>query len=164
MSEPKIRPVSKNELLNELLTKQRKNITQDKKLQYSELKRICKYISLTLFDQDKCSLWSGYVTNSNNINKGIYINFYFRNKKIALHRLLYINYVGDLCDDEYLKFTCDNKGRCCCVHHLQKYKCHPQNNIDEPNEDEFVHNQIKMNDIHKIKNVYDDNSFKLSFE
>lgn len=111
-----------NELLRELLTKQIKSVPQDKKLQYTDLKRICKYIGGSIFDENQCCLWNGYITNVNNTNKGTYINFYFRNKKVALHRLLYINFVGDLGDDEYLKFSCENKGRCCSIAHLRKFQ------------------------------------------
>jgi hypothetical protein len=109
------------ELLNDLIKKQRKNISYDKRLNFNELKRMCKYIDGSLFDESKCCLWTGYVTNLNNPNKGIYINFYFRGKKPVLHRLLYTNFVDDLNDNEYLKFTCPNKGICCNVKHLQKF-------------------------------------------
>lgn len=111
-----------NEILKELIVKQLKVIPQDKKLQYTDLKRICKYISSSIFDENKCCLWSGYVTNANKSDKGTYVNFYFRQKKAALHRLLYINFVGELSDDEYLKFNCDNKGTCCNIKHLKKFK------------------------------------------
>ena len=58
----------------------------------------------------------------NNSNKGTYVNFYFRNKKVALHRLLYSNFVAPLDSSEYLKFNCDNKGICCNINHYEKYK------------------------------------------
>ena len=58
----------------------------------------------------------------NNMHKGTYINFYFKNKKVALHRLLYSNYVSPLTIHEYLKFSCENKGVCCNVTHYKKYK------------------------------------------
>jgi hypothetical protein len=109
-------------LLKELLQKQLKDIPLDKKFQYNDLRRLCKYINKSLFDETKCSLWTGYVTNINNSNKGMYINFYYRKKKIALHRLLYANFVEHISDDEYLKFTCDNKGSCCNVNHLKKFR------------------------------------------
>lgn len=110
------------ELLNELLSKQLKNVPSEKKLCYIDLKRMSNYLPHSIFDENKCSLWTGYVTNANNAAKGVYINFYFRGKKAALHRLLYINFIGPLADDEYLKFNCDNKGKCCCVAHLKKFK------------------------------------------
>lgn len=86
------------------------------------MKRICKYINNSIFDEDECCLWNGYITNINNTNKGTYVNFYFRNKKVALHRLLYSNFVAPLSSSEYLKFNCNNKGICCNVNHYEKYK------------------------------------------
>lgn len=114
--------VSKNELLSELVTRQLDSVAPERRLGYSDLKRICKYLESSIFDEENCSLWSGYVTNSNNDNKGTYINFYFRKKKVALHRLLYCNFVEDISDSEYLKFSCENKGRCCNIHHLRKFQ------------------------------------------
>lgn len=110
------------DLLTELLSKQLKDIPIDKKLRFSDLRRICKYISGNIFDESTCCLWSGYVTNLHHITKGVYVNLYFKGKKTALHRLLYINFVGPLSDDEYLKFNCENKGKCCSVNHLKKFK------------------------------------------
>lgn len=109
-------------ILNELLSKQLKNISSDKKLQYADLKRISKYISTSVFDENQCCIWNGYVTNTNNMNKGIYINFFFRGNKVALHRLLYSNFIGELSPCEYLKFTCENKGKCCNILHLKKFQ------------------------------------------
>lgn len=109
-------------VLNELLAKQLKSIPSDKKLQYADLKRISKYISTSMFDENQCCTWEGYITNTNNLNKGVYINFFFRGNKVALHRLLYSNFVGPLSSSEYLKFTCKNKGKCCNVMHLQKFQ------------------------------------------
>lgn len=111
----------KNIFFNELLKKQIVGVPSDKKLTYNDIKRISKFITSSVFDKKKCSLWNGYITNENNNSKGTYINFYFNKKKIALHRLLYINYVSDLSDNEYLKFSCENKGKCCNIHHMKKY-------------------------------------------
>ena len=72
---------------------------------------------------------------------GTYVNFYFRKKKVALHRLLYINFIGHLDDDEYLKFNCENKGKCCNVHHMNKFK---YNTIEQPNDTD--NNTDKRND------------------
>ncbi len=114
-------------LLNELLTYQLKTINIDFKLQYSDMKRICKYIDTSIFDENVCCLWKGYVTNENNTNKGTYINFYFKKKKAALHRLLYANFVEELSNNEYLKFNCENRGKCCNIKHLKKYVYQQQN-------------------------------------
>lgn len=109
-------------IFRELVSKQLRNIPTNKKLQLSDVKRIARRISGSISDLNKCSIWSGYITNINNAAKGTYVNFYFRKKKVALHRLLYINFVGNLDDDEYLKFNCENKGKCCNVHHMNKFK------------------------------------------
>ena len=88
--------MDKDDILKELLSKQLKNVSSSKKLQFSDVKRICKYIDNSIFNENKCCLWDGYVTNMNNTCKGTYINFFFRKKKVALHRLLYVNFVGSL--------------------------------------------------------------------
>jgi len=118
--------IDKTDLFNDMINKQIKNIPNDKKLQYNDIKRICKYINTSIFDEQKCCLWNGYVTNLNNNNKGTYINFYFRKKKAALHRLLYSNFIELLTSNDYLKFNCDNKGRCCNIYHLKKFKYNKQ--------------------------------------
>jgi hypothetical protein len=126
--------VNNNQLLKELLQKQRKNVPEDKKLYLHDIKRICKNITTSIFSDDECCIWNGYITNLNKANKGTYINFYFRQKKVALHRLLYINYIDDLSNDEYLKFSCDHKGVCCNVNHLKKFKYNKtpkKNNIEK---------------------------------
>src|ERR1700722_13555815 len=89
-------------IFRELVSKQLRNIPTNKKLQLSDIKRIARRINGSVSDPNKCAIWSGYITNINNASKGTYVNFYFRKKKVALHRLLYINFIGDLEDDEYL--------------------------------------------------------------
>ncbi len=106
-------------ILTELIKNQNKNINNDKKLLYNDLKRISKYLNKSIFDNE-CSLWTGYVTIIKNDDKNSYINFYFNGRKYALHRLLFINYIGDLADSEYLKFKCVNKGKCCNINHFYK--------------------------------------------
>lgn len=108
-----------DKLFFELIKKQNKIIVGDKKLLYNDLKRISKYLSKSIFD-DSCSLWNGYITVVKNDVKKSYINFYFNGKKYALHRLLYINYIGKLDDSEYIKFNCQNKGVCCNINHFYK--------------------------------------------
>lgn len=124
--------IETNELITELLSRQRKNVPIDKKLQYTDIKRICKYINSSIFDSKKCCLWNGYITNKNNSTKGAYVNFFFGGEKKALHRLIYINFVGNLSSNEYLKFSCENKGMCCNIHHLKKFPY--QKNSESPTE------------------------------
>ena len=110
-----------NDFLKELLLKQLKNINASKKLNYNDIKRISKFLTTSIFDQKECSIWNGYITNEKNQSKGTYINFYFNQKKIALHRLLYLNFIGDILNTEYIKFICTNKGKCCNINHMKKY-------------------------------------------
>jgi len=165
MTEKKNKTLCKNELLNELMSNQIKDIDVDKKLKYTDMKRICKYISTSIFDKNMCCIWNGYVTNINNINKGVYINFYFGNKKIALHRLLYINFVEKLADDEYLKYNCDNKGKCCNINHLRKFRyinIDTENTVTEPkNEPDKIKKDNR--DVNKRLKQVEDDVFILSF-
>jgi len=103
-------------IILELIKNQITNISTAKKLLYNDLKRISKYLNKTIFDNE-CTIWNGYLINT---NKYSYINFYFNGKKHALHRLLFINYIGELDDSEYIKFNCENKGKCCNVNHFYK--------------------------------------------
>jgi hypothetical protein len=119
--------ISNDTILVELIKMQKKNIPPDKKLLYNDLKRISKYLNNSIFGEE-CSLWNGYVTviksddkSGNPLhNSNSYINFYYSGKKYAIHRLLYINYIGDLIDSEYIKFKCINKGKCCNINHFYK--------------------------------------------
>lgn len=111
-----------NAIFKELIRNQLPSVPIQWKLNTADMKRICKYIESTIFNPDQCCVWKGYVTNVNNSEKGTYVNFYFRNKKVALHRLLYSNFVAPLNSSEYLKFNCINKGICCSIHHYEKYK------------------------------------------
>ncbi len=139
---------NKNEIFKELLVKQLKNICSSKKLQFSDIKRISKFLRETIFDENKCSLWNGYITNEKNQSKGTYINFYFNKKKIALHRLLYINYIGEITNDEYIKFSCDNKGKCCTIAHMKKYTYYKNIDGNEHIPDINQENTSSNNNIH----------------
>lgn len=90
------------------------------RLQSSDIQRVCRHIQGDIFGEE-CVIWQGYITNRNRPRKGPNINFFFQSKKVALHRLLYSNYVQPLDSDQFLKYTCDNKGTCCNINHLE---CH----------------------------------------
>lgn len=157
------------ELLNELLTKQLKDISADKKLRLSDLQRLCKYLDANIFDANQCSLWKGYITNAKNESKGIYINFYFNGSKVALHRLLYANFVDTLSENEYLKFTCENKGKCCNINHLQKfsYVAHSnkpikQTKLDNQNTDEILTKNTETYNGHTLTSAYVGKQNKIS--
>ena len=138
-----------NIFFKELLTKQLKNVNSAFKLKYNDIKRISKYLTSSIFDPDNCSLWDGYITNEKNKSKGTYINFYFNKKKIALHRLLYINYINNINEDDYIKFSCINKGKCCNIHHMQKYTYIKNNKNDNDNKlnDNNVHINTNKNNL-----------------
>lgn len=149
--------LEKKKFLKELVNNQLKNVPQNRRLIYKDLARITKYIETSIFDEDECCIWDGYVTNAKNAKKGTYINFFFRNKKVALHRLLYENFVESLGDDYYLKFSCkddENKGKCCNINHMTKYKYNTIND-DEPSESEN-----KKEDVKQIR----EEDFKISFD
>ncbi len=160
-----------NILLIELLKKQLKNIQNDKKLSYNDIKRISKFLVNSIFDENKCCIWNGYITNEKNQSKGTYINFYFNKKKIALHRLLYINYIADINNDEYLKFTCENKGKCCNIYHMKKFNYNKNmiksNLINSSNDDDSKNNINNLNNnlnnnINNLNNKDDSKKTKIS--
>ena len=130
-----------NTILKKLIKNQLKNIKPEYKLNNSDLNRISKNLNDDIFS-NKCCLWQGYITNNNN-NRAKYINFYFNKKKIALHRLLYINYVGDLKKNEYIKFSCENKGKCCNLNHIKKVDKKKNNNTKIKNNKKEIKNIVK---------------------
>lgn len=105
--------------INNLIKIQRPNIRTDKILTEKDLKRIINRTGGLINTTNECILWQGYITH----NKIDYINFYFKGKKCALHRILYINFKGKLNDNDYLEFICtdkSNKGKCCNINHIIK--------------------------------------------
>jgi len=106
--------MNKEELFNQMINQQRKDIPEDYKLYYKDMKRVIKKIDNSIFNST-CCVWKGYIT----FNKNYYVNFYLYGKKLSLHRLLYINFIGDLSDNTYLTFKCKNKGcislNCICI-------------------------------------------------
>jgi hypothetical protein len=111
--------MNKNLLFQELIKNQRKNLSNDRKLALSDLKRISSYLNKSIFVEE-CSLWDGYITEIKNSTS--FVNFFYNGKKQALHRLLYYNFVDEVSDNEYLKFSCENKGKCCCIKHILRLK------------------------------------------
>jgi hypothetical protein len=108
--------------LLELKNKQLDNIKSDRKISVNDLRRLIKYTETSFFDENECCLWNGYITNLNYKSKGEYVNFYFKKHKTSLHRLLYENFKEPLSNEEYIKYTCQNKGKCCNLNHMIKYK------------------------------------------
>lgn len=106
--------MNKEELFHQMVKNQRDDIPEDYKLYYKDMKRVIKKIDSSIFNEN-CTIWKGYIT----FNKNYYVNFYLYGKKLSLHRLLYINFIGDLYDNTYLTFKCKNKGcinlNCICI-------------------------------------------------
>jgi hypothetical protein len=142
---------SSNLYLKDLLNKQLPNIGFSKKLNYNDIKRISKFLSSSIFDPNVCCIWHGYITNELNPSRGTYINFYFNKKKIALHRLLYMNYIGEISKNEYIKFNCLNKGKCCNINHMNKYLYNNVNpledNINQKNNQQGVSININKTNL-----------------
>jgi hypothetical protein len=116
-------------MVDNLINLQRPNCQVDKLLSEKDLKRIFNRTGGITNTTNECILWKGYITH----NKIDYINFYFKGKKCALHRILYINFKGKLNDNDYLEFICDdklNKGKCCNINHIVKKRCVKKFNIN----------------------------------
>ncbi len=143
-----------------MLSRQLKNVQLAKKFTYKDIMRIVKHIDKSIFGK-QCCIWKGFIANEKP-NKSPYINFYFREKKLALHRLLYSNYVNTLSSNEYIKYSCKNKGKCCTLNHMIKYEKEDNDNnnndIDDDAEDdegEKEENNIDNNKKDHIDNKKD---------
>ena len=124
--------INKNKLLTELCLKQRKKIDKKYSLELNDTIRLLKNIDNSIFNKTECVLWKGYLTKCNN-NKSCYVNFYLKKRKLALHRILYINFIDDLDIKYYLKFTCNNPGKCCNINHILKVYNEDTNIINTTN-------------------------------
>lgn len=110
---------SKKKLLAELCVKQRKHKCEKYQMKINDLTRFLKHINSSIFNTNECVLWTGSLTKCNS-GKSHYVNYYLNKRKLALHRILYINFVDDLENKHYLKYTCDNPGICCNIKHFIK--------------------------------------------
>ena len=142
--------ISKNKILVELINNQISDIDNKKKLDVKSLQRLSRNIDGSIFG-DKCVIWQGYITyiESTNVH---YINFFFDGKKHALHRLLYLNFIGEVNANEYLKYSCPNKGKCCNINHI--YKINSKKTLDfEKNKLEGNNQENLSKKENKIKNI-----------
>jgi len=141
--------LSKNQILINMIQSQRKDLPYKIRLDMDDINRIVHNINTNPFSDSECCLWTGYIT-TNEEAKTKYINFYFKHHKIALHRLLYVNYIGDLENNSYLKFTCKNKGICCNIKHIEKSH-HMQKKTNILNCVDTVKNISKNNNDNSIQ-------------
>ena len=109
---------NKNEILEKLIKNQRLLVDNKNKLSLLDLNRISNNLPISIFENN-CCIFEGPIINSNNKN---YISFFINGKKTSLHRILFNNYVDDLLNSEYLKYSCSNKGKCCTLNHFYKVK------------------------------------------
>lgn len=146
--------ISKNKLLVELINNQLD--TEDElKLDNKSLNRISRNIDKSIFG-DECVFWKGYITYiaSTDIN---YINFFYKGNKYALHRILYKNFIGELDKSEYIKYTCNNKGKCCNINHFKKIKKHIEINNNDNNDTNIIKKKKNTNNLSKSLDEIDSN-------
>ena len=79
---------NKTFFFSEMLKKQLDTVPLSKKFSYNDVKRISKFLSSSIFDNNKCCIWNGYITNETNSSKGTYINFYFKKKKNCFAQII----------------------------------------------------------------------------
>ena len=155
---------SKNKLFIELVNRQID--TDQKKLDVKSLQRISRNIDKSIFGSE-CVIWKGYITYIKGTDV-FYINFFFNKKKHALHRLLYQNFIGKIEDNEYIKYSCDNKGKCCNVNHFYKINQKKQQNVKDYEDSckEKVttkKNNIESKEFNDIQTVKKDNKLIIIF-
>ena len=157
----------KSIILDEMVSKQVKNIDDYKMLSYRDMTRIVKNINTSIFSTTSCCIWTGYVTNVWN-HKSTFINFYFKKRKVALHRLLFNNFIGPISDTEYIKFSCNNRGRCCNVLHFIKLS--KDDIVEDNTSDVVIDDEIKEEiitdekDNIKEKTYLDPSEFIINFD
>jgi hypothetical protein len=143
----------------ELKRKQLPNVSPSKRLRPNDIHRIVQHTDNSIFDDDNCCLWTGYITNLKNKRKGTYINFYFRDKKkVALHRLLYANFKGVISNNEYIKYSCQNKGKCCNINHMVIFE-YNSNDIDKEDSDNESNENYSSENNESCDNTF--NNFKI---
>ena len=145
--------IDENTILDLFLLHQRKNIPDEKKLSYDDIQRISKYLKTSPFDENicACAIWTGYISNQNNKFKSPYVNFTYNKKKIPLHRILFVNFSDDLSQQEYIKYICPNKGKCCNIKHMKKCS---YNSSEKQESTEHVESTThNVNDINKQSNI-----------
>jgi len=137
------------QIINKLFNNQLKNIDQKYCLNAKDIIRLASYIKTDPFSETECCKWRGAISKSSHNSK--YINFWFNKKKQALHRILYLNYKGDLPKNKYLKFICTNqnmKGICCNINHIVTINDDLENeNMPQLNMSQLNMSQLNMSQL-----------------
>jgi len=130
---------NRDEIVNKLFANQIDNVDAKYRLNAKDIVRLSSYIGSDPFCNSECCRWKGAISKSSHQSK--YINFWFNKKKQALHRILYLNYKGELPKNKYLRFSCPNanmRGICCNINHLDLINKdeddNEQNNVNVPNQ------------------------------
>ena len=144
--------MNREEIVNKLFSNQINDIDPKYRLNSKDIVRLASYLNSDPFSDDECCKWKGAISKSSHQSK--YINFWFNKKKQALHRILYLNYKGDLPKNKYLRFKCPNanmRGICCNINHLDLIN----DDKDIENDLNGTINKINLNDQQNEIAVYD---------
>lgn len=98
-------------IMDELNNKQINNINHKYYLTYFDKMRIRSKIRNSIFDNNNCTYFYGYITHSIKYNS-YNVCIFYNNKKVMLKRLLYHNYIGYLNSNDKVTNTCNN---ICCI-------------------------------------------------
>jgi hypothetical protein len=129
---------NRDEIINKLFANQIDTVDPKYRLNTKDIIRLSSYIGSDPFSETECCKWKGAISKSSHQSK--YINFWFNKKKQALHRILYLNYKGELPKNKYLRFSCPNtnmRGICCNINHLD---------LINKEDDNYKENEYKEND------------------
>ena len=152
-------PISQELFIN-LIKKQKNNIPNVgnySKLTFDDIKRLDKYIKGNIFNSYACCIYKGEL-------KKAYATISFKGKKVSVHRLLYHNYIDNITKDDYVYFSCYNKGACCNLNHFKILKNKKKPNINKNDEIDDDKKDDKLNmDINNNFDM-DDNIFQIEFD
>lgn len=105
--------------ISELVRNQLQDVDPARKLSLCDIERLAKFSDgKSYFDPLKCTPFQGYVNH--NRPRDVCIVFFHKRRKVALHRLLFENYVGPLNYFQYVRHTCGNRYSCVNVLHLKR--------------------------------------------
>jgi hypothetical protein len=105
-------------ILEELISHQLKDIPVDR-MGYGDLLRLSKRLQSSIFNSD-CVPFKVH-QRSKKSKRLSYPVFFFNGERVALNRLLYKNFIGELISGEYLHCGCGHYN-CLCLSHLEKHQ------------------------------------------